>query len=1306
MKHKNILNIYTGLGLICGLNLSAIPMVEAAPGTFANVPLFLSTSAKPNVFFLVDDSGSMTQQFATDKDNAKADQGYTFFLDTTSTTVPQSTSNTTDTVWYKYVLVDGSSDEAPPPDLIAAAYTANSLTVPTSLTDKAWKARNPSFNKLYYNPDIDYIAWPDTSGTYSSATATGAFVDPLKQTTASTKLDLTSTTFTMSTNVPGIGTYPDLTKSKPDSVFYFYPATYWNDTKTKIEIKSTVSQCTAAQNWKTDACLKRAYADEIKNFANWFTYYRDRINTAKSSLGRIINGIGADLPDVRSGMITINDYNFKEIANMSTANKQTLLNELYKNVSTGGGKTTHYTPTLTGLFHAGSYFACDKTNFPSTFTNCPIEGMTGTSTKATIAANSAGECQQNFTILVTDGEYNQADSNITTNEDKHATTSTNPYDGDPYADGVSGTLADYAMYFYKQDFTPSTTDNRVPIICGVDENPAQHMVFYGITFGITGSLTTSNLPSHPRLNINNVCNGKTDTATAYSKWPANPTGGSSADKIDDLLHATFNARGGFYSAGSPKELTDSLTETLRDASSRRGASAAVGLSSIVNTTNTVAYISQFNSGSWFGTLAAYTLTSAGAPDVLQWDAAKGTWDNTNKKYVSTADYLDDASFAPANRTIITYNDDKSVTATGVVFSSSNWTNLSTNLTNDLMTDSSGTLEASNANGLLRADYLTGDKKCETAGNCSLLMRSRTSRLGDIINSTAVYVEKPIGNYPNTVPFPSTGGTNTYTDFKSGTEKSAFTSAKAANTRTPMVYVGANDGMLHAFNATTGIEEFAYIPSGVFSNTKTAGLHKLTETGYYHNSYVDLTPTIADAYITTPNSATQAWRTILVGGLRAGGQGVYALDITDPDSVIGQTRGSTTRQDAAKKMVMWEFTAADDSDMAYSFSQPVIVPVKTGPNDADYDWFVAFGNGYSNGNSTPGTAVLYLLKLSGPATGKKWTLGTDFFKINTNVGDGKTVFNGLSSPSLVDTDRNNLIDRAYAGDVLGNMWTFNLTVDGTTKALKPTLGYNLYATGQSITVKPTVIRNDRVTDTGYDPNMLVLFGTGQYLAANDQNDAAKYTFYGLWDNGKAFDSVKDQLIQQKFITGTTTDTTGATVQLRGIQATSVQYTPPTTPKATRGWYLTMSEAGERIISHAVVLGGTLVFTSVVPDANKPCSGGGHSWINAVSPFDGASSKIQVFDTNRDGTIDGKTDNIATFTSANSTVASMQLGVLITDSAFLTARDPGTNTTKPCPSGSAITYLGSSTDATNPNATICAEGGAGGKGRMSWRQIHIK
>jgi type IV pilus assembly protein PilY1 len=296
----------------------------------------------------------------------------------------------------------------------------------------------------------------------------------------------------------------------------------------------------------------------------------------------------------------------------------------------------------------------------------------------------------------------------------------------------------------------------------------------------------------------------------------------------------------------------------------------------------------------------------------------------------------------------------------------------------------------------------------------------------------------------------------------------------------VVYAGSNGGMMHGFAETDGEEVLAYIAAELFSTGAGEGLHYLTDPNYVHRYYNDLTPTVSDIYADIGNG-TQ-WETVLVSGLRGGGRSIFALNVTDPASFSEAN---------ASKIHLWEFRDNHDIDLGYTYSRPQIALANNGR------WVAIFGNGYNDNGD--GKAKLFILDIAAGADGS-WDAG-DYIKISTNSGS-TTDRNGLATPALADLDGNGTIDRIYAGDLKGQMWVFDLS--DTSSAAWETAGATLLFTtkdDQPITTKPTLSKHPTISDDGTnEPNVMVFFGSGQYLVDSDKTSTDDNYFYGVWDKG--------------------------------------------------------------------------------------------------------------------------------------------------------------------------------------------------------------
>ena len=418
----------------------------------------------------------------------------------------------------------------------------------------------------------------------------------------------------------------------------------------------------------------------------------------------------------------------------------------------------------------------------------------------------------------------------------------------------------------------------------------------------------------------------------------------------------------------------------------------------------------------------------------------------------------------------------------------------------------------------------------------------------------------------------------------------------------MVYVGGNDGMLHGFAQTNGEEVLGYIPNALFSDAIADGLHYMTDPAYAHRYSVDLRASIADAYVKTTASGSQSWKTLLVGGLRGGGRGLFMLDVTNPGAF------SETGMNPAN-VVMWEFTSADDSDLGHSFSRPSIIPMQGSGNTIR--WAVVVGNGYNDLGS--GEAKLFVIFLEEGLDGT-WTPGSDYLEISTGAG---TVANrnGLSTPAVVDTDGDGFADRAYAGDLFGNMWAFDLSGSNSSNwdiaykqgtAPKPLF---IAPANQQITSTPVIIRNSEIpTSASNSPNTLILFGTGQYLTPSDITSTNLQTMYGVWDAGNK-ELGRGDLVEQVLSLGSNT---GGAVG-RSLTDNSVDY------QFDDGWFIDLPDLGERIVTDPVIRGDLVYFNTMRPDTN-PCESGGRGWLMVAKWNNGGHPSEVAFDLNDDSVLD--------------------------------------------------------------------------------------
>lgn len=623
--------------------------------------------------------------------------------------------------------------------------------------------------------------------------------------------------------------------------------------------------------------------------------------------------------------------------------------------------------------------------------------------------------------------------------------------------------------------------------------------------------------------------------------------------------AAAGGTGTAFDAADTTGLNSAFNTIFSNILTESGAAAAVALTSGSVIAGGKIYQGQFNSADWSGDLIAYnTNSTTGAITSEAWKA--GTVLN-GQNY-------------DTGRKIITYKPSSGV---GIPFrwpanpASPSASELDLSQVTALTTNPS--LDASNPSdtGANRLNYLRGQTGI-TGFRARLV-----SVLGDLVNSAPAYVGVPAFNYPDNLE------TASYNTFRS-----------TYSTRTPMLYVGANDGMLHGFDAATGQEKLAYVPSKVYPN-----LSKLTSTAYTHRYYVDGSPTVVDTFYSS------AWHTTLVASLGAGGQGLFALDVTNPSTFSEANAGS---------LVKWEYS---DADLGYVFGQPSIVKLNTGA------WAAVFGNGYNNSEadgsaSATGYAYLYIVDIGTGALIKK---------ISTNAGTVATP-NALATPTLIDRDGDGDVDYAYAGDLLGNMWKFDLCDEnnqgvcdnsasdwgvafGTTASPQPLfVAEDASGNPQPITSAVEVTRHH--TGDGYQ----LYFGTGKYLENTDIATTGTQTFYSLWDMAVSPSTISGRSeLQQQTIT-TTLTVSGE--EYRTSSSNAVDWDGSVTGSIQRGWYMDLV-SGERVVSEPSLFDGRVLFTTLIPDATA-CSGGGTGWLMELDAKTGSALGGPTFDVDGDGDVD--------------------------------------------------------------------------------------
>jgi type IV pilus assembly protein PilY1 len=592
-------------------------------------------------------------------------------------------------------------------------------------------------------------------------------------------------------------------------------------------------------------------------------------------------------------------------------------------------------------------------------------------------------------------------------------------------------------------------------------------------------------------------------------------------------------------ATQPGRIVAGLSRAFFDIDKRTSSSSTVATNSTRTSISSKVYQARFSSADWHGELVSR-------------DFSNGA--------VSSAELATTIPSASA-RTIRTYDP---VSRNGIDFQ---WTSLTTPQQAALDTHADGTVDNL---GSLRLNYLRGDQSNEP------VFRERPNGvLGDIVNSDPWYVGPVNFGYE---ALPGTEGTSYFT----------YRTSSAYQNQVPMVYIGANDGKLHGVRADTMVEQFAYVPSTMFSK-----LSKLTNPGYAHEFFVDGPPRAGDAYFEAPGETAPKWRTVLAGTTGAGGRTVFALEVSDPTSFSNSD-------------VLWEFSSSDDADLGYTIGQPSIARMANGR------WAVIVANGYENDGT--GEAALFILFLDADLTDGTWDINDDYVKILTGAGS-LTTPNGLATPIAVDIDLDRTTDYIFAGDLQGNLWKFIVT--DTSNLSKWDVDFNgspLYTaedsggTPQAITAKPQAGRHP-------EGGLMIYFGTGKYFEVGDNvvgTNPQMQTFYGVWDNLKTTISGISKLQEQ---------TIDIEDQVNGFDV-RVTSNNPVDWSTRRGWFMdldspaTIGGEGERVVAPPLLLSGRIIFVTLIP-LPDPCEAGGTSWLMEMEAVTGGRLLSSPFDLDGDG-----------------------------------------------------------------------------------------
>jgi type IV pilus assembly protein PilY1 len=912
------------------------------------------------------------------------------------------------------------------------------------------------------------------------------------------------------------------------------------------------------------------YDEEMTNFANWYVYYKSRLQMMKTSVGLAFAPITGNY---KVGYVRLSNAGAglaidQKPADFTGTARTTWYNNLYTTTTSGS------TPIRTAMDNVGRMFG----NLAPYNYGAGLEVV-------------QYPCQQNFLVLTTDGYWNGSTTNNVANNDnlenpaRFCTQARGCVDGRGQA---QPSIADVALHWYNGGSSTTTVSLRpalepdmtrpgsVPARAG--ENTHLHMSTYTLGLGVDGVMTYErNYDTAPKTGgdfynlITGAPSGCPWNGNGAYVWP-DPATASTAntvqERVDDLWHAAINGHGKYFSAQEPRDVVSGLSEALSNMQVRTGSAAAAATSTpnITRTDNDI-FSATFTTVKWYSELSDQKIdvTDGRVSQTPTWT----TSDTLGKRVAAGTDtrriYMMNPTGA-AGGDLIDFRFSNMSGITAGWFSNkcgalSQCTLLSAadkaivNDGDNLVNWLRGQQQHADDN-LFRAYTLTSDTPAGATGPIPIV-------LGDIASAKPAFVRAPLGEYPDA-------------DYDAFKDK--YGSPDSLSYRGGTVYAAANDGMLHAFNAGTGEETWAYVPR---ITMKKLHLQASTTYGTNHQYTTDGSPEVADVKVDTP--AGKQWKTILVAGLNGGGRGYYALDITDT--------GSAPKQ-------LWEFCAdpavcaLNDPDMGLTFGNPQFGTL------ADGRWVVFVTSGYNNITGTDGV---------GGGDGKGYLYILDAYtgqllkKVGTNSGDPATP-SGLAKITAISDDPSSdpRATYIYGGDNQGQMWRFDLTADsGAVSVIKMgDAGVNKpITTRPDVTMcgVPVTTTTGGVTSTSVQGVRVVLYGTGRLLDIPDTSSTAIQSLYLLKDSGVPISNVRGSTMVQQ------------TLSLLGSGSNTNSYAITTNPvdlSQKDGWFFDWSLVpGERMNLDPQIVSGVANVVTNLPTSSSSCSVGGSSNLYQVNVCNG-------------------------------------------------------------------------------------------------------
>lgn len=1028
-------------------------------------------------------------------------------------------------------------------------------------------ARSAAYNPSYYDPTVNYEPWAKSGfEDYPQSPPAAALINPQPNGGTATVNLIASyygtggnDSFRMQTGM----VIPANTRFRYNNNNYQYdtdytwpsnrdatniaieyvPATFYvpwtSDTEPRPQLPGTVDAYASVNRVKVNnacgtGCAMWKYtltedSAASRNFANWFTYYGNRNRAMIAGMTRSLKGV----EELNVGFFRINQHGSYDSG--TAADKRLAM----RSMGDVDQKAALYADMLALTANGG------------TPNRQAVNAAALQFTRTDDAAPISNSCQKNAVMLFTDGFSNGGGPTIGNNDQNM---------GAPFNDAHSNTMADIVSRFYNNNGAqpPLRADLPagmvpVPEACGngdksLDCQANLHLNFYGVTLGARGNLFNPDLDQNPYLD-----------ASIYGNWP--PREDDERSTVDDIWHAAVNTRGEYINARTPVDITEAMARVLEAVgsdgapSSGTGASGArIGVGSI---TAGSAYGIKNEGTDWSSTLTATRLSIDPTTRALVqsdfWEASANLQSAASRRIFFTRDGTA-RDFTAGN---VSLADLCSKTAQ-----------------NPGMLVCDDVVVRTDATDATAVAYLRGDVSGEKRSGGRF--RDRSTRLGDIINSTPV-ITSPIDDFG----YRRLGGTLE-------TSYASFLADKAANGQY-MVYVGANDGMLHAFNggmkadggvvAGGGTEAFAYIPSTALGHMANllVPYDVAAKVGqkFKHKYFVDGQAAVADSYYGT------AWHTTLVGASGAGGRSVFGLDVTHDTTFAAESK-------------LWEISDLDPNlpqavreNIGFVLGKPVIVPVLEGGSPT---WKAIFGNGF---NSASGKAVLFVVDI---ATGSARMI--EAVETGAGVPSGS---NGLASIVVIDRwgdtnqdkrTRDGYSDTVYGTDQKGAVWKFDLR--GTDNLSVP-LFTTLSSTEGGVQVRQP-ITGGITAGVGSNGGVMLYFGTGSFSFVEDPQDSSLQSLYAVND-----------VVNGPITTGLTrANLSGNTADISDSLRTLTAGTPPAD---SRGWFIDLAFR-ERFVGNPTLSNGIVYMPTYVPrdpaNSSTSCAVPGDNWLFGLQPLTGAGA----------------------------------------------------------------------------------------------------